>query len=191
MNEHFWQNIFVNYDSATFNYCIYNPVKKKIQVVHSVNVNKNNLFNCSQVNFKEFADEKWQKWNDDEFGDTFSDINNPLSNKTKEEDSFKFSCLIMSLPTSSLTLLQTSLGSNRLNEDTVSVEAPDFENMNTQNEDAKSDTEFAQSPSGFVKEEVNDSFNNPFTLSSIISTCQSTCMWSSVKYNISDHFDNI
>ena len=61
MNEHFWQGIFVNYESATFNYCVYNSIKGKVQVVHSVNVDENNLFNHSQVSSKEFADEKWQK----------------------------------------------------------------------------------------------------------------------------------
>ena len=58
MNEHFWQGIFVNYESATSNYHIYNPVKSKVQVIHSVNVNENNLFDYSQVSFKEFADEE-------------------------------------------------------------------------------------------------------------------------------------
>ena len=80
MNEYFQQRIFVNYNSATFNYHIYNSVKDKVQVVHSVNVNENNLFDHSQVSSKEFADEKWQEWNNDEFGSIFSDINEPLSN---------------------------------------------------------------------------------------------------------------
>ena len=170
MNEHFQQGIFVDYKLATFNYHIYNSVKEKIQIVHSVNVDENNLFNHSQVSSKEFADEKWQEWNDDEFEDTLSDINDPLPNKTKEEDSLKFPHSIMSLLTPSLMLLQTSSDSNRSNEDTAPVRASDFKDVNTQNEDAKPDTESAQSPSGFVEEEVNDSLANPLTLSSTVST---------------------
>ena len=49
----------------------------------------------------------------------------------------------MSLSTSLLMLLQTSSDSNRLNKDTASVEASDFENVNTQSEDAKPDIESA------------------------------------------------
>ena len=134
-------------------------------------MDENNLFNCSQVSSKEFADEEWQEWNDDEFRDALSDINNPLPNKTKEEDSLKFSCSIMSLPTSSLMLLQTSSGSNRSNEDTAPVGAPDFENVNTQSEDARPDIESAQSPSDFIEEEVNDSLADPFALPPTVSTC--------------------
>ena len=106
-------------------------------------MDKNNLFDHFQVSSKEFADEKWQEWDDDEFENTLSDINDPLSNKTKEENSFKFSHSIMSLSTPSLTLSQTSSGSNRLNGDTASIKASDFENVDTQSEDAKSDTESA------------------------------------------------
>ena len=32
MNKCFWQDIFVNYKPATFNYCVYNPVKKKFKL---------------------------------------------------------------------------------------------------------------------------------------------------------------
>ena len=92
-------------------------------------MDENNLFNHSQVNFKEFADEKWQKWNDDEFKDTFSNINDLLFNKTKEENSFKFPYSVMSLSTFSLMLLQTSSDSNKSNENTASVEALDFEDV--------------------------------------------------------------
>ena len=81
-----------------------------------------------------------------------------------EEDSISFPHSIMSLPTLSLMLSQTSSGSNRLNENTALVKASDFENVNIQSENAKPDTESAQSPSGFVKEEVNDSFADFFTL---------------------------
>ena len=191
MNEHFWQGIFIDYKPATFNYHIYNPVKEKVQVVHSINVNKNNLFDHSQVNSKEFADEEWQKWNNDEFENALSDINDPLSNKTKEEDSLKFPHSIINLPTPSLMSLQINLNSNRLNEDTAPVRALDFENVNTQSKDARPDTESAQSPSDFIKEEVDNSLADPLTLSSIISTHQSIYTQSLVKYNIFDHFSNI
>ena len=134
-------------------------------------MDKNNLFDHSQVSSKEFADEKWQKWDDDEFGDTLSDINDPLPNKTKEEDSLKFPRSIMSLPTPSLTPPQTSSGSNRSNEDTAPVGAPDFEDVDTQSEDARPDTGSAQSPSGFIEEEVDDSLANPLALPPIISIC--------------------
>ena len=68
-------------------------------------------------------------------------------------------------------LSQTSSGSNKLNEDTALVKASDFEDVNTQNENAKPDTESAQSPSGFVEEEVDDSLADPLILPLIISTC--------------------
>ena len=110
-------------------------------------MNKNNLFDCFQVSFKEFADEKWQKWNDDEFENTFSNINDPLLNKTKEENFLKFSHSIMSLPTPSLMSLQTNSDSNKSNENTASMRALDFEDVNTQSKNAKSDTESAQAPS--------------------------------------------
>ena len=171
-----------------FNYHIYNPVKEKIQVVHSINVDKNNLFNHSQINFKEFADEKWQKWNDNEFGNALSDINDPLSNKTKEKNSLKFPCSIMSLSTFSLMLLQTSSGSNKSNEEnTVSVRALDFKHVNVQSEDIGS----TQLPSGFIEEEVGNPLANSLALSSIILTCWSSCTWSLIKYNVSDYFSNI
>ena len=134
-------------------------------------MNENNLFNHSQVNFKEFADEKWQKCNDDEFENVFSDINEPLSSQTKEKDSFKFSHSIMSLSTPSLIPPQTNSGSNKSKEDTALVEAPDFKHVNTQSEDVKPDTESAQLLSDFVKEEVDNSLTNSFALSLIISTC--------------------
>ena len=76
----------------------------------------------------------------------------------------------MSLSTSSLMLLQISSGSNRSNENTVSVKASDFKHVNTQNENAKSDTESAQLFNGFIKEEVNNSLANSLTLLLIIST---------------------
>ena len=88
-------------------------------------------------------------------------------------------------------LLQTSSDSNKSNENTASVKASDFENVNTQNKDAKSDTESAQSPNGFVEEEIDDSFTDSLALLSIILICWSICIWSPVKYNISDYFDNI
>ena len=193
MNEYFWQKILVSYKPAIFNYHIYNSVKKKIQVIHSVNVNKNNLFDHSQISSKEFADKKWQKWNDDKFKNTFSDINDPLPNKTKKENFFKFAHSIMSLPTPSLTSPQTSSDSNRSNEkNTASVRASDFEYINAQNKkDARSDIESAQSPNDFVEEEAGKPLANPLILSSIISTHQSSCTQLSIKYNISDYFDNI
>ena len=154
-------------------------------------MDKNNLFNHSQISSKEFADEEWQKWNDNEFRNALSDINDPLPNKTKKEDSLKFPCSIMSLLTLSLMLLQTSSGSNRSNENTASVGASDFEDVNTQSEDARPDTGSAQSPSNFIEEEVDNSLTDSLILPSIISTCWSICMWSSVKYNVSDHFGNI
>ena len=180
-------------------------------------MNKNNLFDCSQVNFKEFADEEWQKWNDDEFGVALSDINNPLLNNTKEENSLKFPHSIMSLSTPSLTLLQTSGSNGSIKEDTASVEALNLENTDTQSKEefydiwlknrttafpdfinndaafmhARPDNEPAQFPSGFVEEEIDDSLINSLTLSSTVSTHQSSHTWSSVKYNISDYFDNI
>ena len=76
----------------------------------------------------------------------------------------------MSLSTPSLMLPQTSSGSNKSNENTASVGAPDFENVNIQSEDAKPDTGFAQLLSGFVEEEVDNSLANFLTLPSIIST---------------------
>ena len=133
-------------------------------------MDENNLFDCSQVSFKKFADEEWQKWNDNEFGNSFSDINDPLPNQI-EEDSISFPCSIISLSTFSLMLLQTNSDSNKSNENTASVGASDFENMNTQSEDAKPDTGSAQSFSNFVEEEVDDSLANSFALSLIISTC--------------------
>ena len=170
MNEHFWQNIFINYKSATFNYHIYNLIKKKIQIVHSVNVNENNLFNHSQVNSKKFADEEWQKWNDNEFKNAFSNINDSLFNKTKEKDSFKCFCSIINLSTSSLMLSQINSDSNKSNKNTASVRALNFKNVNIQSEDVKSNTESAQSSSDFIKEEVDNSLANSLTLSLIIST---------------------
>ena len=133
-------------------------------------MDKNNLFNYSQVNFKEFADEKWQKWDDNEFKDTFSDINDPLFNKIKKENSFKFSHLIMSLSIFSLTLSQTNSDSNRSNENTVSVKISNFENVNTQSKDAKPDTKSAQLFSDFVEEKVDDLFTDSLTLLLIILT---------------------
>ena len=133
-------------------------------------MDKNNLFDHSQVSSKEFADEKWQEWDDDEFRNTLSDINDSLLNKTKEKNSFKFSCSVMSLPTPSLMPPQTSSGSNRSNEDTVSVGASDFENVDTQSEDVRPDTGSAQSPSGFIKEEVGNPLADPLTLPPTIST---------------------
>ena len=124
-------------------------------------MDKNNLFDYSQINSKKYADKKWQKWNDDEFENTLSDINDPLLNKTKEENFFKFSCLIMNLSTSSLTLLQISSGSNKLNENTASMKASDFKNI-------KSDIRFTQSFNGFIEKEIDNSLADPLTLSSII-----------------------
>ena len=66
--------------------------------------------------------------------------------------------------------LQTSSDSNRSNENTASVRASDFENVNTQSEDAKPDIKSVQSLSDFIKEKVDNSLINPLTLSSIIST---------------------
>ena len=186
MNEHFWQGIFVDYEPATSNYYIYNPVKRKVQVVHSVNVNKNNLFDYSQISFKEFADEEWQEWNNNEFGNPFPNINNPLPNQM-EEDFIDFPYLIMSLPTPSLTSLQTSSDSNKSNEDTASVGASDFKHVNIQSKDIKS----IQSPSGLIKEEAGEPLADSLALLSIILTHQSNCTQSSVKYNISNHFSNI
>ena len=98
----------------------------------------------------------------------------------------------MNLLTSSLTSLQTSSGSNRLNEEnTASVRASDFKYVNIQSEDARSDTGFTQSPNSFVEEEVNNSLANSLILSLIILTHQSICTQLLVKYNISDCFDNI
>ena len=76
----------------------------------------------------------------------------------------------MNLSTSSLILSQTSSDSNRLNENTALMEASDFENVNTQSENAKPDTKSAQLFSSFVKEEVDDSLADSLTLSLIIST---------------------
>ena len=192
MNECFWQSIFVNYKSATFNYHIYNSVKDKIQVVHSVNVNENNLFNCLQVSFKEFTDEEWQKWNDNEFGNAFPNINNPLPNQI-EENSISFSYSIMSLPTSSLTPLQTSSSSNKSNEEnTASVGASDFKHVNAQNEEnVKPDIKSAQSLNNFIEKKAGEPLINPLALSSTISTHQSSCTQSPVKYNVLDCFSNI
>ena len=97
----------------------------------------------------------------------------------------------MSLSTPSLMLLQINSGSNKLNKNITSVEASDFEDVNTQSEDAKSDTGSAQSSSGFIEEKVNNSLADSLTLSLIISICWSICTQSSVKYNVSDYFDNI
>ena len=82
----------------------------------------------------------------------------------------------MSLSTSSLMLLQTNSDSNKSNENTAPVEASNFENVNTQSENAKSDTESAQLPNDFIKEEIDNSLTNPLTLLSIISTCWSICI---------------
>ena len=97
-------------------------------------MNKNNLFNCSQISFKKFADEKWQKWNDDEFENAFSDINEPLSSQIKEKNSFKFSHSIMSLPTPSLMLLQTSSSNKSIKENTASMRALNLKDTDTQSE---------------------------------------------------------
>ena len=170
MNQCSLQGIFIDYSSATFNYHIYNPVKGKVQVVYSVNMDENNLFDHSQVSFKEFADEEWQEWDNNEFGNPFPDINDPLPNQM-EEDSISFPCSIISLPTPSLTPPQTSSGSNRSNEEnTASVRAPNFEDVDTQSEDARPDTESAQSLSGFVEEELGNLLANPLALPSTIST---------------------
>ena len=75
-----------------------------------------------------------------------------------------------------MTPLQTSSGSNRSNEDTASIKASDFENVNTQSEDARPNTESAQSFSGFIEEEVGDPLANPLTLPSTVSTHQSSHM---------------
>ena len=78
----------------------------------------------------------------------------------------------MSLSTPSLILPQTSSGSNKLNEEnTASVGASDFKHVNTQSENTRPNIKSAQSSSGFVEEEVNDSFVNSLTLLSIISIC--------------------
>ena len=134
-------------------------------------MDENNLFDHSQVSFKEFADEKWQEWDNNEFGNAFPDINDPLPNQIKE-DSISFPCSIISLPTPSLMPPQTSLGSNRSNEEnTASVGAPDFEHIDAQSEEnARPNIESAQSPSGFVEKEAGKSLTNPLTLSLIIST---------------------
>ena len=87
-----------------------------------------------------------------------------------KEDSISFPCSIMSLSTFSLILLQISSGGNKLNKNTVSVRASDFENVDTQSEDVKPDTESAQLFSGFIKEEVDNSFIDSLTLLLIIST---------------------
>ena len=73
-----------------------------------------------------------------------------------KEDSISFSYSIISLSTPSLTLPQTSSDSNKSNENTVSVKASDFKNVNTQSENVKPNTEFAQSFNDFVEEEIDD-----------------------------------
>ena len=82
----------------------------------------------------------------------------------------------MSLSTPLLTSPQTSSDNNKPNENTTSVRASDFKNINTQNKNAKPDTESAQSSSDFVKKEVNNSFANSLALLLIISTYQSICI---------------
>ena len=159
-------------------------------------MNKNNLFDHSQVNFKEFADEKWQKWDNNEFEIALSDINDFLLNNTKKEDFFKFPHLIMSLSISSLMLPQTSGSNGLIEEDTVSVGALDLKDTDTQSKKefydiwsrnrttafldsvgndaafmhARPDNGPAQSPNGFIEEKVNNSLTNSLALSSTVST---------------------
>ena len=79
----------------------------------------------------------------------------------------------MSLPTPSLTLPQTSSGSNKSNEEnTASVRTSNFEHINAQNEeDARPDIGSAQSSSNFVEKEADEPLTDPLTLSLTISTC--------------------
>ena len=135
----------------------------------------------------------------------------------KEEDSFKFPYSIMSLPTSSLTLLQISGSNKSIEEDTVSVKALNLKDINTQSEEefyyiwlknkttafsdfisndaasmhARPDNGPAQSPSGFVEEEIGNSLADSLTFPLTVSTHWSSCTQSPVKYNVSDHFSNI
>lgn len=86
MDERSWQGILVGYEPATSNYRVYDPIKGKVHVVHSINVDENNLYDRSQVDSKEFADEDWQESDDDEFGNPeLPDIDEPLSNRTYAE----------------------------------------------------------------------------------------------------------
>ena len=103
-------------------------------------MNENNLFDCFQISSKEFADEEWQKWDDDEFRSAFLDINEPLSSQTKKEDSLKFSCSIISLSTPSLTLLQISSSNRSIEKNTASVGALNLKDINTQSEEEFYDT---------------------------------------------------
>ena len=73
----------------------------------------------------------------------------------------------MSLSTPSLTSLQTSLGSNKSNENTASVGAPNFKHVNVQSKDIES----TQSLSDLVEEEAGESLADPLTLLLTISTC--------------------
>ena len=110
-----------------------------------------------------------------------------------EEDSISFSHLIISLSTPLLTLPQISSDSNRSNEEnTASVGVSDFKHVNAQSkEDARPDIESAQLFSDFVEKEADELLTDFLALLSIISTYQSSCTQSSVKYNVSDCIDNI
>ena len=83
MNERSWQDILIKYEVETFNYRIYNSLNKKIKVIHSINVNEENLYDKLQVKSKQFANENWQKVDDEKFDDVnLPNISETLQNNT-------------------------------------------------------------------------------------------------------------
>ena len=88
LNERSWQGILIEYEAGTSNYRIYNPLNGKVEVIHSINVDEDNLYDRSQVESKEFADEDWQEADDEEFGDAkLPNISEALQDNTSTPSS--------------------------------------------------------------------------------------------------------
>ena len=49
-------------------------------------MDESNLFDRSQANNKDFADEEWQEWDNDGFGSAYADVMEPLPSQISEDD---------------------------------------------------------------------------------------------------------
>ena len=68
LNDRAWQGIFVGYEGRNL-YRIYHPLTRKIHKTRDVDIDEGLLYDKSEVNPWEFADEEWENSDDSLFVD--------------------------------------------------------------------------------------------------------------------------